>query len=147
MKALIQKPYFIFFGLAIAMLISSFFKKDIEMDINIFYIYVEIKLKNIELISFAYFMLISLNYFLLNWINRKPIYWLTIFHILFQIVALILLYNINTWSWIEEIKNINGEIIKINEVNYIPIISILTFIFSFFIHFLNFIISIFLKRE
>ena len=147
MKTFLKKPYFFFFGLALIMLISSFIKKDLFIDVTIFSIYYIIDIKSIELISFVYFILVGLNYFMLHWIKRKPILWLTIVHILFQISALVLLFTKNSWNFISESKELESIGMETDNSNVVLVLSILLFIISFFVHFLNFIIAIFLKRE
>ncbi len=132
---MISKPYFFFIGLAILSLISSFFLNNLALDFPIYDTYFVISFSHFLQFCAIFFVMISINYFALIWLKKTPKKWLTILHIILQIVALTLLILSNNKSWIEDYNNL------------FLILSFVVFLVSIFIHIINFFISLLLKRE
>jgi hypothetical protein len=147
MQKIFQKPYLFFFGFIPVFILLSFFKDDNTTVFNLYDTYLEISYLHIQIISSLFFILIGLNYLFLHWINRKPIIWLTITHLFFQILSLILLYTPNFWNWVGRNKKLELIGFENDNSNIVLTFSILFFLLSFFFHFINFSITVFLKQE
>ncbi|MFK8060174.1 MAG: hypothetical protein AB8B78_08805 [Polaribacter sp.] len=146
MKKIIAKPYLFFFGLVPACVILAFLFGDKALDIAIYDIYFVISYFHLYLFSAIFFAMIGINYFSLYWAEKPPKKWLTITHLVLQIIAIIIFVITNSRSWTG--KPIEPGLPMINDYsNILTIISILIFILSVFFHLINFFTSLFLKTE
>jgi hypothetical protein len=146
MKKLITKPHFLFFGLAFIFVLLGFYQKNINLDISIFEIYFVLQVAFWCYISAVFFCLIGLNYLCLIWAEKKPKIWLTILHLLLQIVSLIpFLYLIFSSKSEEKIPS-NGSFYFM-DLDQAIVISFVIFLFSIFIHLISFFTSLFLKSK
>ncbi|APG64224.1 hypothetical protein LPB136_02060 [Tenacibaculum todarodis] len=141
MKKIAEKPHFFFFGLIPVSIILGFIFKNNSLKIAYYGGDFSINYWNTFLIMAVFFSLMGLNYFALNWAKKRSKKWLTIIHILFQTLSLILFV-----IYILKIDNVKTE----NEADIINIIlfcSLLLFVISVFIHLINFIISLISKED
>ena len=145
-KKIIAKPFLFFFGLIPLFIFLAFFSKDKLLDINIYDTYFVVPYFHFYLFSAIFSAMISFNYFALYWADKPPKKWLTIIHILLQLLALLLIITSNKWNWLgnqntEEMMFINDN------SNLLIVISFLIFLLSVFIHFINFLVSLLLKKS
>lgn len=146
MNKIINKPHLFFFALVPIYFIIGIIKRNTPIDINISYIYYLINVDFWCYVSAVYFALIGLNYFSLNWAQKYPQKWLTIVHILLQVVSsLPYLYCIFK---LDENGNLNESnfLWSINLEN-ILLFSFILFLLSIFVHLINFFTSLFLRRD
>ena len=134
-----------FFGLSIITFITAFIFGDKNLDISIYDTYFVFPYKSFCQFSAVFYLMIALNYFALNWIEKYPIKWLTITHLLLQILSLLLLITKDSWNWIG--NNSLANYIPNNNANFLIFLSFFTFIISIFVHLVNFFTSLLLKRN
>ncbi len=147
MKKLIHKPHLFFFGLIPLFILLGIFKRNVPIDINISYIYYLINVDFWCYISAVYFGLIGINYFSLYWVKKKPNKWLTLIHIILQILCLLpYIYAVLSANNNENI-NTSKIIFGSTDLNAILMMSFLLYILSIIIHLINFFTSLFLKRD
>ena len=100
MKNIITKPHYFFFGLVPLFIFLIFICEDNAIDINIHDTYFVIANYFVCLFSIIFFALIGVNYFYLHWAKKPPKKWLTIIHLILQIISLVTfvyhLLNINS---------------------------------------------------
>lgn len=146
MKKIISKPYLFFFALVPIYIIIGLIKRNTPIDLSISYIYYLINVDFWCYVSAVYFALIGLNYFSLNWAQKYPNKWLTIAHILLQIISsLPYLYTIFKLDKNGDLKE--GKFLWVIDLESIFVISFFLFILSIFIHLINFFTSLFFKRD
>ena len=142
----LKKPHLFFLGLAILAVLTSFYIGDKSLDISVSYIYFVISYKHLCLFSAIFYVMIGINYFSLKWAQKPTKKWLTILHIILQIIAIILLITVNNWNWLG-----NNSLEKLNTLNdnsnLVIILSIFVFMLSLFVHLINFFTSLLLKRD
>ncbi len=141
MNKIIQKPHLFFFGLIPVALILGLIFKSQTLDFAYYGGNISFNYLSIFAMSSVYFGLIGLNYFSLKLINKPPKKWLSIMHIVIQVVALaILIYYILTINTLE--TNQEKQII-----NLVFFIGFILFLVSILVHLINFFTSLFLKTE
>lgn len=146
LKKIIQKPHLFFFGLIPIYIIIGFIKRNTPIDLNISYIYYLINVDFWCYVSAVYFALIGLNYFSLNWAQKYPKKWLTITHILLQIISsLPYLYCIFKLDQSGDLRE--GKFLWFINLESILFFSFILFLLSIFIHLINFFTSLFFKRD
>lgn len=97
-------------------------------------------------VSAVYFALIGLNYFSLNWAQKKPNKWLTILHIILQIISSLPFL----WTIFKLDKNGNlleGDFFALVKLESVLMISFILFLLSIFTHLINFFTSLFFKGD
>ena len=146
MTKIIRKPYLFFFGLSIITFIASFIFSDKSLDFSFYDTYFGISYQYFCQFSAIFYLMIALNYFALHWTAKQPIKWLTITHIIFQLLSLLLLFTKDHWNWIGDTTSTNYNIPN-NNANFLVFLSIFLFIVSIFIHLVNFFASLLLKRN
>ncbi|UPZ15814.1 hypothetical protein [Flavobacterium humidisoli] len=87
-----NKPYFVFLGLIIVLLLYGFYKGDQIVDINIYDTYYIISWKFLMILISVIYGLLALTYFSILKLNFSLINWMTIFHVLISTVGLIALF-------------------------------------------------------
>lgn len=147
MKKLILKPHIFFFVLAIlSLLLYVFINKELGFDLYIFTAYFSLPYKNLCFYGCFYFLLIGLNYWALVWLEKTPKKWLTISHIVLQVVAIILLlFSHQSSEKTSEIMTNNGNIEDTSV--FLLFIAFIVFIISILVHLINFFSSLVLKRD
>lgn len=146
MKAIIKKPHLFFFALVPIYIIIGFIKRDTPIDISISYIYYLINVDFWCYVSAVYFSLIGLNYFSLVWVKKRPNNWLTITHILLQIISVLPFFY--AVFQLDENGNLQtNEFFGLIELKNVLVLSFLLFILSIFIHLINFFTSLLLKQD
>jgi hypothetical protein len=146
LKNLIRKPYLFFFGLIPIFILIGFIKRDVPIDINISYIYYLINIDFWCYVSAVFFGLIGINYFSLHWAKKYPNKWLTILHILLQIISVLpYLYAIFKLDENGTLKS--NTFLGLVDLENILILSFFLYLASIFIHLINFFSSLLLKRD
>lgn len=146
MNSIIKKPHLFFFGLIPIFIIIGFLKRNIPIDINISYIHYLINVDFWSYITAVYFGLMGINYLALNWVKKNPNKWLTITHILLQIIC-ILPYLYAVFN-LDEYGNLNNNpIFETDSFGSILLISFFVFLLSILIHLINFFSSLLLKTD
>jgi hypothetical protein len=146
MKKLITKPHLFFLGLSCAFIILGFLKRNITLDIALFYTYFVFYADLWSFISAVFFSLIGLNYFCLIWAKKDPNIWLTVLHLFLQIVSLVpFIYVIFSLKSNHKLPT-NIFLYYIN-LDQVLLISFIIFLFSIFIHLINFFTSLFLRTK
>ncbi len=147
MKKIISKPHLFFFALIPIVLIVGYVFKSKNVDINISYSSFIISYSNLSYFFAVFFVLIGLNYFSLYWGQKKAIKWMTITHMILQVLALLLFFTKDNWNWLGK-NNYPSELNLIADYsNLILVLSILIFIISAFIHLINFFVSLISKSK
>jgi hypothetical protein len=147
MKKIISKPHLFFFGLIPILLVLGFLYKKETLDINISYTYYVIAYHHLSYLFAVFFGLIWLNYFSLYWVQKKPIKWMTLMHIILQVLALLFFFTKDKWNWLGK-NNYPTELnMTIDYSNLILISSTFLFILSAFIHLINFFVSLISKSK
>ncbi|MFT4576486.1 MAG: Mg2+/citrate symporter [Polaribacter sp.] len=147
MKKIISKPHFFFFGLIPILLILGFLYKKETIDVNISYTYYVIAYHHLSYLFAVFFGLVGLNYFSLYWVQKKPIKWMTLIHIILQVLALLFFFTKDKWNWLEKNNSSPDLNMAIDYSNLMLILSILFFILSAFIHLINFFVSLISKSK
>lgn len=146
LKKIINKPHLFFFALVPIYILIGIVKRNTPIDISISYIYYLINVDFWCYVSAVYFALIGLNYFSLSWAKKYPKNWLTIIHIILQIISsLPYLYTIFKLDETGNLKE--GKFLWFINLESIFVLSFFLFILSIFIHLINFFTSLFLKRD
>ncbi|MFY0604121.1 MAG: hypothetical protein JXQ93_09235 [Flavobacteriaceae bacterium] len=140
MSKIIHKPHLFFFSLIPIFLIIGWLEKEVLINLNDAYFI--IGADDFSYISCVFFGLIGVNYLALNWMHKKPKKWLTIAHLAFQIIAILLFF-----LFIYESKRELEPLEKSLNPNFVLFVGFLIFAFASFIHFINFITSLLSKRE
>lgn len=146
MKKIIAKPHLFFFALVPIYILIGLIKKNTPIDLNITYIYYLINVDFWCYVSAVYFALIGLNYFSLNWAQKKPNKWLTILHIILQIISSLPFL----WTIFKLDKNGNlleGDFFALVKLESVLMISFILFLLSIFTHLINFFTSLFFKGD
>ncbi len=141
MNRLINKPHLFFFGLTPIVLILGYFLKNKSYNIVYYGAIFPINYFDFFLISTIFFSLIGINYFSLSLVKRKPKKGLTIAHLVFQSIALILLvyYILQTGNT----TNTSNESV----LNLTLLSSFFTFLISLIIHLAIFFMSMLLGKD
>lgn len=135
-----------FFALIPIYILLGIIKRNTPIDISVSYIYYLINVDFWCYISAVYFALIGINYFSLNWAKKKPNKWLTIIHILLQIISsLPYLYTIFKLDTNGDLKE--GKFLWFIDLESILVFSFSLFLLSVLIHLINFFTSLFLRRD
>lgn len=146
MKKLITKPHFLFFGFAFFFVLLGFYKKNVSLDIAIFEIYFVFQVAFWCNISAVFFCLIGLNYLCLIWAEKEPKIWLTMLHLLLQLVSLLpFIYLI--FSSKSEGNLLSNDSFYFIDLDQAIAISFVIFLCSIFIHLISFFTSLFLKTK
>ncbi len=146
LKRIITKPHLFFFGLAVSFIVLGIINRDTSFDLNIGDTYFVSTIDFWFYFSAIFFTLIGLNYFSLVWAEKPPKKWLTITHIIFQILSLLFLMTKHHWNWFGSQNQRELDLLNKNSET-VFIISIVLFIASIFIHLLNFFVPLFLKKK
>lgn len=146
MKTIIKKPHIFFFSLIPLFLILGFAKTGGTIDVTIHNTFFAVKTHYWCYFSAVFIGLIGLNYYMLYWANKPTIQILSLFHILFQVAALIpfvfCVIFLNT-------KIATSSSFLRDSVDFYSLLSTsyLIFIISIGIHLLNFILTILIKNR
>ena len=145
MKTIIKKPHIFFFSIVPIFIIVGILKTNKVIDVTVYNTFFAVKVNYWCYFSAVFTGLIGLNYYLIHWLKKPLIQVLSLFHIIFQVGALIpfifCIFFINTRGIL------NPEIFK-NELDPYNLLSLsfILFLVSFFLHLLNFFISLISKR-
>jgi hypothetical protein len=146
LKNIINKPHLFFFALIPLFVIIGFVKRDIPININISYIYYLINVDFWCYITAVFFGLIGVNYLSLNWVKKYPNKWLTILHLILQVICVIpYLFAVFNLDKSGNFNNYN--LFQNNSFRNILIISFLLFLASVFVHLINFFSSLLLRKD
>lgn len=146
MKTIIKKPHIFFFSLIPLFLLIGFIKTGDAIDLTIYNTFFAIKIHHWCYFSALFVGLIGINYYMLYWSKKQLVQILSLFHIIFQVAAMLLfilcIFSINTRS--SFMASLNAS-----SIDYYSILStsFLLFIASVFLHILNFVITIFKKAD
>lgn len=146
MNSVIKRPHLFFFGLIPIFFLLGFLKRDIPIDISISYIHYLINVDFWCYITAVYFGLMGINYLSLNLIKKYPNKWLTIAHIILQVICVLpYLYAIFN---LDESGNLNNkQIFETDSFSNILLLSFFIFLVSFILHLINFFSSLLLKTD
>lgn len=141
MKKIINRPQTFFIILAILILILGLFNKDGAIKLAVYGTYFNLKTWSVCLFSSVFFVLIAINYASLSITQKRPKRFLTILHIVLQVLALIpliyFIFNAET----------NRSYEQVSQMNIILIAAFLLFIVATIIHLVNFIASLVAKKD
>ena len=144
MKTIIKKPHLLFFSIIPIFIIVGFLKIGDIIDLSIYNTFFAVKVHYWCYFSAGFIGLIGLNYYLIYWLKKPLIQILSLFHILFQIGALILF--IFCVFLMNNKRNFSSDFISNIDFYSILSISFMLFLISFFLHLLNFFISLVSKK-
>jgi hypothetical protein len=142
LKTIIKKPHIFFFSLIPIFIIVGILKTDGVIDVTISNTFFAIKAHYWCYFSALFICLIGLNYFMLYWAKKQTVHILSLFHIMFQVAALIpfifCIFFLNT-------KTVFTSNFIYNSIDFYAILSVsyILFIISICFHVLNFILTIF----
>ena len=89
MKTIIKKPHIFFLSLIPLFILVGYIQKGNVIDVTIYNTFFAVKTHYWCYFSAVFISLISLNYYALNWAKKPTIPILSLFHIIFQVAALI----------------------------------------------------------
>jgi hypothetical protein len=141
-KSIIKKPHLFFFSLIPLFIIVGLIRTGNVIDVSIYNTFFAVKTHHWCYFSAVFTGLIGLNYYVLYWAKKSTIHILSLFHILFQIAALIpfifCVFFLNTKTFFET-----------NSIDFYYLLSAsyVLFVTSIFIHVLNFILALILKKK
>ena len=127
-------------------LIVGYIKLNDIIDVSIYNSFFAIKVHYWCYFSALFTFMIGINYFMLHWAKKKTIQILSLFHIIFQIEAIIpffiALFMINS-------KTSFSPSNPFSFIDFYEVLTISFFIYlaSIFIHLINFFSSLFLRRR
>jgi hypothetical protein len=146
LKKVIAKPHLFFFGLIPIFIVIGLIKGSTPIDFNVSYIYYLLNVDFWCYVSSVFFALIGLNYLALDWAKKPPKKWLTLIHIILQIVSLLpylfTIFNLDSDGNLDSTR-----FLGIANLESVLSISFLIFIVSVFVHLVNFFTSLFLKTD
>lgn len=141
MKTIIKKPHLFFFSLIPLFIIVGVIRTGNVIDVSIYNTFFAVKTHHWCYFSAIFTGLIGLNYYVLYWAKKPTIQILSLFHILFQIAALIpfiyCVFFINTKT---PFLTDSIDIYALLSASYI------LFVISIFLHVLNFSLGLILKK-
>lgn len=141
MKKFIDRPQLFFFFLALLVLVIGFLNKDSAIKLALYGTFINLKSWSVCLFSSVFFVLIAVNYASLTITNKTPKRYLTVIHIVLQLLALApLLYFILSS---ESTKTYN----EVSRMNIILILAFALFIIATIIHLVNFVASLLAKKD
>lgn len=141
MKRFIDRPQLFFFFLALLVLVIGFLNKDSAIKLALYGTYIDLKSWSVCLFSSVFFVLIAVNYASLTITHKTPKRYLTIIHIVLQVLALVpLLYFILSS---EATKSYD----QVSQMNIILILAFALFIIATIIHLINFVASLLAKKD
>lgn len=144
MKTIIKKPHIFFFSLIPLLILIGFIKNEGVIDLTIYNTFFAIKTNYWCYFSAMFVGLIGLNYYMLFWVKKPTIQILSLFHIIFQVAALVpfifCLFFLNTKTVFT--SNFLSDSIDLYQI---LAISFTLFLISFLLHILNFILTFFRK--
>ncbi|PQJ81556.1 hypothetical protein BTO16_02775 [Polaribacter glomeratus] len=144
MKTIIKKPHIFFFSLIPLFILIGLIKKEGIIDLTINDTFFAVKINYWCYFSAVFVSLIGLNYYMLFWVKKPTIQILSLFHIIFQVAALIpfifCLFFLNTKTVFT--SNFISDSIDLYQI---LTISFTLFLISFLLHILNFILTFFRK--
>lgn len=144
MKTIIKKPHIFFFSLIPLLILIGFIKNEGVIDLTIYDTFFAIKTNYWCYFSAMFVGLIGLNYYMLFWVKKPTIQILSLFHIIFQVAALVpfifCLFFLNTKTVFT--SNFLSDSIDLYQI---LAISFTLFLISFLLHILNFILTFFRK--
>ena len=147
MKKIITRPHLFFFSLIPIFILIGFLSGNDSFDINIHDTYFVFEYKSIYFLFSVFFGLIGLNYFSLYWGNKSIKKGLTITHLVFQILSLILFFTHSFWMFTEENPIPNGQELILDYSILIIIISFFIFLIGTIIHLISFFYSLISKSK
>jgi hypothetical protein len=145
LKTIIKKPHTFFFSLIPLFIIVGFIRKGSVIDVTIYNAFFVVKTHYWCYFSALFVGLIGLNYYMLNWAKKPTIHMLSLFHIIFQLAALVTflfcVFFLNT-------KTISTSSLLSSSINFYAILSAsnILFILSICFHILNFTFAL-LKKD
>lgn len=145
MKTLIKKPHLFFFSIIPLFIIVGFIKTGDVIDVSIYNTFFAVEVNYWCYFSAVFLGLIGLNYFMIHWLKKPLVQILSLFHILFQIAALVpFMFCV---FLINEKRSSYSNIISV-QIDFYQILTIsyILFLVSFFLHLLNFFISLVSKK-
>tara|TARA_B100000809_G_scaffold208593_1_gene211315 strand:+ start:9023 stop:9463 length:441 start_codon:yes stop_codon:yes gene_type:complete len=146
LKTIIKKPHIFFLSLIPLFILVGYIQKGNVIDVTIYNTFFAVKTHYWCYFSAVFISLISLNYYALNWAKKPTIPILSLFHIIFQVAALIpflfCVFFLNT-------KTIFTSNFLSNSVDFYAILSVsyILFIISICLHVLNFSLALFRKNS
>jgi hypothetical protein len=144
-KTIIKKPHLLFFSLVPLFLIIGFIKTNEIIDVTVYNTFFAVKVHYWCYFSAVFLGLIGLNYYLIHWLKKPLVQILSLFHVIFQIAAIVpFVFCI---FFINEKRSYNYDSF-LNGVDLYNVLStsFLLFLVSFFLHLLNFFISLISKK-
>ena len=141
MVKILNKPHFFFFSLIPISLIIGLILNNQTLDFAYYGGAISFNYFSIFSISAVFFALIGLNYFSLILLKKQPKKWLTLFHIILQILSFVILTY-----YAFAIKNTETEPQK-ELLTLMFFIGFILFLISVLIHLLSFFISLLIKTE
>lgn len=145
MKTIIKKPHIFFFSLIPLFIIVAIIKQDGVIDITINNTFFAVKKSYWCNFSAGFVALIGLNYYMLNWARKETVQILSLFHIIFQVAALVpflfCIFFLNT-------KTVFSSNLLSDSIDLYAVLSFsyILFIISICLHVLNFILT-FIKKS
>jgi hypothetical protein len=146
LKTIIKKPHTFFFSLIPLFIIVGFIRKGSVIDVTIYNTFFVVKTDYWCYFSAIFVCLIGLNYYMLNWAKKPTIHMLSLFHIIFQLAALVAflfcVFFINT-------KTVFMSSLLSNSINFYAILSAsyVLFVISICLHILNFTFALLKKTS
>lgn len=141
MQKTIRTPQFFFIVLAFITFIFGLLNREGSIPLAVYNSSIDLKVWSFSLITACFFILIAVNYTSLS-ITKKPHKkWLTIIHIVLQVIALIPLLYFMIQSNIP--KTYDG----ITAMNAVLMVAFVIFLLATFIHLINFIVSLIAKKD
>jgi hypothetical protein len=144
LKTIIKKPHLFFFSVVPVFIILGIIKEKGIIDITILNTFFRVKTNYWCYFSAVFIGLIGLNYYTLYWAKKQTVHMLSLFHILFQVAALIpfvfCILFLNT-------KTVFTSKFLADYIDFYAILSVsyILFIVSFCLHILNYILTFFKK--
>ena len=147
MKKIIEKPHIFFFILIPVVIVLGQFNQEQFIAMDISFVQNNIYYDKITYFFALFFGLVGLNYFSIYWGNKKPNTWMTVLHILFQVLALLLFFTKDHWNWLHSLAPSTEQYVTIDNTNTMLILSLLLFMFAAFIHLINFFVTLISKPK
>ncbi|MFY0631278.1 MAG: hypothetical protein JXR05_12910 [Flavobacteriaceae bacterium] len=141
MRKIISKPHFFFIFLAAITLFCGILNKDATIQVALYGSLVDVKIWTVSLFSVLFFILISVNYASLYIIKKPAKKWLTILHIILQIIALIPFFYFVFQA------NVPRTYEEVSAINIILVMSFAIFILATIVHLINFVMSLIAKKD
>jgi len=141
-KTIIKKPHLFFFSLIPLFIIVGLIRTGNVIDVTIYNTFFAVKTHHWCYFSAVFTSLIGLNYYVLYWAKKPTIHILSLFHILFQIAALI--------PFIFCVFFLNSKtFFATDSIDFYALLSAsyILFVISICLHVLNFILALIIKKK